>query len=503
MKVIVCVRVFNIKFWTISMEVTINGVQFAPAGGISGRIGIAISTHNRAKVLKSALEQHLKHLPAGALVVVVDDGSKPVAVVPDGVQLVRHDQSLGIVAAKNASLLALMDAGCEHLFLWDDDAWPLVGGWHLPYIESPEPHLAYQFLDLAGPKKLKDISVLHRDERHIAYTGQRGVMLYYHRSAIEKVGGFDPIYGRGMYEHGDLALRIHNAGLTTWAFADVVGSETLIYSLDEHEAVERSVPQPARIQQVKCNAGIYNQRRESGYTGYADYRPRKNLVLTTLLTSQMDPQRGVYMKAEPSVLSAWSHSIKGADAVVLADRLTDAPAGCQLVRVPDVAMNVYFRRWLHIYHYLREHPEYTHVWCTDGTDVEMLREPWHDMEPGRVYVGSEHTLYSDAWAAKSHPETLYQYFIAAHGHEVMLNAGLLGGGREDVMAFAHGIVRLYYRIESYRFWKMEQSAAAVGDMLAFGIVAKSFGGRIVTGPQVHTVFKSGGIGKELAWWKHK
>jgi hypothetical protein len=56
----------------------------------------------------------------------------------------------------------------------------------------------------------------------------------------------------------------------------------------------------------------------------------------------------------------------------------------------------------------------------------------------------------------------------------MLNAGLLGGTRADVMAFAHGIIRLYYRIESYRFWKKEQAGAAVGDMLAFGIVAQSF-----------------------------
>lgn len=485
------------------MEVTINGVPYVPARGPSGRVGIAISTHNRAKVLKSTLEQHFKHLPAGALVVVVDDGSKQAAIVPDGVQLIRHEQSLGIVATKNASLKALMDAGCEHLFLWDDDAWPVTNDWYKPYIESPEPHLAYQFLDLAGPKKLKDLAILHRDERHIAYTAQRGVMLYYHRSVIEKVGGFDPIYGRGMYEHGDLALRIHNAGLTTWAFADVTGSDRLIYSLDEHEAIERSVPQPDRIQLVKRNAGIYNGRRESGYTGFADYRPCKNLVLTTLLTSHPDPQRGIRMKADASLLSSWAGSVRGADAVVLADELKQAPTGAQLVGVPDVVMNVYFRRWLHIWHFLRDHPEYTHVWCTDGTDVEMLHQPWQMMEPGRVYVGSEPTLYADEWARKSHPEKQYQEFIAAHGHEVMLNAGLLGGSREDVMAFAHGILRLYYRIESYRFWKMEHNAAAVGDMLAFGIVAKSFGDRVVSGPQVHTVFKSNGIGKELAWWRHK
>jgi len=228
------------------MEVLINGVRFIPEGDNKVRIGIAITTHNRHEVLKHAIEQHMKHLPSGALVVVIDDGSSPAAIVPDGVKLVRHEQSRGIVASKNASLTALVDAGCEHLFLWDDDAWPIADNWHLPYIESPEPHLAYQFLDLAGPRKINDMTVLYRDDKHIAYTGQRGVMLYYHRSAIDKVGGFDPVYGRGMYEHPDLALRIHNAGLSTWAFADVAGSEKLIHSMDEYEEGARSIPRPER-----------------------------------------------------------------------------------------------------------------------------------------------------------------------------------------------------------------------------------------------------------------
>lgn len=197
------------------MQVTIDGVPYAPVCNSVSRIGIAITTHNRPDVLKRTLAQHHQFLPSGALVVVIDDGSKPAAVVPDGVQLLRNETSLGIVASKNRSLEALVDAGCEHLFLWDDDAWPVADNWHLPYIESPESHLAYQFLDLAGPRKINDMTVLHQDDKHIAYTGQRGVMLYYHRSAIEKVGGFDPVYGRGMYEHPDLALRIYNAGLTS------------------------------------------------------------------------------------------------------------------------------------------------------------------------------------------------------------------------------------------------------------------------------------------------
>lgn len=42
------------------MNVTINGIQYNPAGSISSRIGIAISTHQRADVLKCALEKQMK-----------------------------------------------------------------------------------------------------------------------------------------------------------------------------------------------------------------------------------------------------------------------------------------------------------------------------------------------------------------------------------------------------------------------------------------------------------
>lgn len=485
------------------MEVMIDGVRYAPVTNRALNIGVAISTHNRHDVLSRSLNHHLKYLPAGALVVVIDDGSPNPVVVPDGVRLIRCDMSRGIVAAKNASLEALIDAGCEHLFLWDDDAWPVAGDWERPYIESPEPHLAYQFQDFATGQKLNDIAVLYRDEKHIAYTGQRGVMLYYHRSAIEKVGGFDPVYHRGMYEHSDLALRIHNAGLTSWAFADVVGSGKLIYSLDEHQAVERSVPKPDREAQVKRNVTIHNARRDTGYTGYAEYRQQRNVVITTLLTSQPDPQRGVKMPVSPQVLDKWASSIKTSDAVVLTDSISSVRFGVSVVTVPDVKMNVYFRRWLHIWQYLRDHPEYQYVWCTDGTDVEMLRAPWEEMESGQIYVGSEPKTYADAWAKQNHPEDIYQTFLADHQHDVMLNAGLLGGSRADVMAIAHGIVRLYYHIESLRFWQKEKAAAAVGDMIAFGIVAHRYADRLVTGPRVHTVFKTDGIGKEFAWWKHK
>ncbi|HEY2454130.1 MAG TPA: glycosyltransferase family 2 protein [Scandinavium sp.] len=485
------------------MQVTIDGIPYAPACNSAARIGIAVTTHNRADILARALTQHQQFLPPGALVVVIDDGSSPTAVVPDGVQLIRHDKSLGIVASKNRSLEALIDAGCEHLFLFDDDAWAIAPGWWLPYIESPEPHLAYQFPDLAVGPKLNDMAVLYRDEKHVAYTGQRGVMLYYHRSAIEKVGGFDTVYGRGMYEHGDLAMRINNAGLTTWAFADVTGSEGLIYSLDEQCAVARSIPQSERESLVRHNQKIFEGRRDTDYSGYAEYRCKHNVVITSLITARPDPQRSTKMKADSSLLQKWASSIKGSPAVVLADELMTAPAGAELVNVSPLAMTPYFARWLHIWQHLRQHPEYKFVWCTDGTDVVMLREPWGDMVPGKIYVGSEPSTYANKWMHDNHHGKFYTEFLNKYRNDTLLNAGLLGGLRDDVMAFIHRMLRLYYWIESQRFWRTETAPATVVEMGAFGAAAKAFGDRVVTGPLVHTVFKTDGIGKEFAWWRHK
>ncbi|WP_336228035.1 hypothetical protein [Enterobacter kobei] len=85
------------------MQVTFDGVPYAPASVVSSRIGIAISTYQRAGVLKRALEQHLRDLLTGALVVVIDDVSKPAAVVPDGVQLLRHEASLSLISPNNIS----------------------------------------------------------------------------------------------------------------------------------------------------------------------------------------------------------------------------------------------------------------------------------------------------------------------------------------------------------------------------------------------------------------
>ncbi len=484
------------------MNVVIDGTEYVPrSSAATPSVGVAITTRNRNEQIEYAVQEHLRFLPPSS-VFVVDDGSDE-PVVLDDVEVFRFEESRGIPAAKNKCLEILMDRGFQHLFLFDDDAQPMVNYWWEPYVDSPEPHLSYQFLDLAGARKLNDVIVLQDDGHHVAYSGQRGVMLYYDRRAIEAVGGFDPIYGRGMYEHSDLANRIHHAGLTTWRYADVAGSAELIHSMDEHEEIERSVPSHERAALVDQNVRVHNGRRNTGYRAFVPYREQRDVVITTLLTSEPDPQRGAKWPADADLLKDWATSITGATPVVLADELTDVPGDSVLVPVPPVSMNPYFRRWLHIYQYLRDHPEIRNVFCTDGTDVVMQVEPWSHLEPGKIYVGSELKLVGCPWMVENHPAQRIQDFIRANADRQLLNAGILGGSREDVMSFAHWMVREHNDVTCDRFWGRDAPGVEVGDMATFNQVAYThFADRLVTGPRVHTVFKAHET-NDFSWVRHK
>jgi hypothetical protein len=49
----------------------------------------------------------------------------------------------------------------------------------------------------------------------------------------------------------------------------------------------------------------------------------------------------------------------------------------------------YFQRWISALQWLRAHPAVRWVWCVDGTDVEMLHDPFPHMQPGRLVYGPQ------------------------------------------------------------------------------------------------------------------
>src|SRR5690606_5041250 len=157
--------------------------------------------------------------------------------------------------------------------------------------------------------------------------------------------------------------------------------------LDQHGEIRSTATSEA--QRFSAGPGL-ELRMESRHSDrYIEFRDLDDVVMTCLLTAQKDPQRGRAMSAQASMLSDWRKSLPGhVRPVVLHTSLQGELPGTELVQVTQF-INVYFERWLGYYRWLRDHPEVGRVWCTDGTDVVMLRDPFAEMVPGRLYVGSE------------------------------------------------------------------------------------------------------------------
>ena len=219
------------------------------------------------------------------------------------------------------------------------------------------------------------------------------------------------------------------------------------------------------------------------------------VVLTHLLTSTPDPQRGVRWPADPTpflpLVTTTQHH--GSRVVIFHDEDLTENTPAETVRVDGWDEDVYWRRWRHTLEWLT-HNEPDEVFITDGSDVTMLRSPWGHLEPGRIYVGSEPMPLGNRWMIRNHPHTELQAFFRDHRRATLYNAGIVGGKRADALAFVTDLVDTYDRL---------RTTGDVGsDMGALNLVAHRWGERVVTGPRVHTTFKAY-ADNGRAWFAHK
>lgn len=249
-------------------------------------IGIGITTCNRPDLIKGCIENIQKFTTEPYKIFVVDDASE-IPFNMDSVKSMRFHERQGTGISKNACLEHLDD--CEHIFLFDDDCWPIKTGWEKLYIEASKTsnclHFGYTWdtftngrkdyyhriydvvekkkviLKLEGmpdqhvddimcdtqvrimkvrmglsachPHRFETNNVSHAIKAHV---NPCGVMLYFDKKCLEVVGGFNPEYGLNRGAHVGLSYRIHNKGFTpAGPFLDVVGSDEYFYALDREQ----------------------------------------------------------------------------------------------------------------------------------------------------------------------------------------------------------------------------------------------------------------------------
>lgn len=290
--------------------VVIDGVEYAPVGQHrnGGRIGIGVTTRNRPDVLARALEAWEKYLPDGAEFVLVDDASdEPV----EGATY-RFEQNAGVARAKNKVLELLTERDVEHLFLFDDDTFPIADRWWEPYVASPEPHLMFAWGD-----------VHYRTDELVGYQWPKGCALYVERRVLDRVGGMDPVFGLWGCEHMSWSDRIHNAGLTTCRYQDVPDSHELIQSLDRWGEVASSVP--LEIREQANVAALDAARYSDAYVPYREPVAAPSRVALSVLVPSVSARRADFAPKIADALFGQHEALPTADqARVEILMLTDA-----------------------------------------------------------------------------------------------------------------------------------------------------------------------------------
>jgi len=178
------------------------------------RVGCGVTTYKRPEVLRLFLRQLQDNTVNYYFHIAYD----------------RIDDRKGIAHRKNECLRILYESGCDYIFLFDDDCFPVKKGWMDFFIQAHERTGQDHFLYL---KELGELKKTGEQDGIDIYNLCGGVFMFLTRKVIEEVGGFNPRYKIYGYEHGTYSMRVHNAGLTPMgAYLCPQGSGEFIYSLD-------------------------------------------------------------------------------------------------------------------------------------------------------------------------------------------------------------------------------------------------------------------------------
>lgn len=207
------------------------------------KIGLTVSVYDRPATFDSLVDgihDHLRGL-VDQIVVVDDHGlaqrihAKSIARLctrfPD-VRYIRHDENLGVAAAKNTGFAALLDGGCDYIFAADDDVLVLNYRAITGYVHAMECS-GYGHLGVHNGAEVSCSDTSMDTTTHESVTSWpnlHGSWLVYRRDVLEDCGPMDPEF-RNTWGHVEHSISISLAGHCTESHRqglDATGSEQWI-----------------------------------------------------------------------------------------------------------------------------------------------------------------------------------------------------------------------------------------------------------------------------------
>jgi GT2 family glycosyltransferase len=199
------------------------------------KIGIGMVTWNA----EDRLKQSAQLIPAWIKnFVIVNDGTPyNDNVYPAQAKIIQHETNLSVGVAKNTAIKYLMDKGCEHIFLIEDDMLIKDEDVFLEYIlHSNVSGIKHFNFALHGTHNksngIPNPSFKYKYKENITiflYPNCVGSFSYYHKSVIEECGLMDENYFNA-WEHVDHTYQIIKKGFhpSFWFFADIENSDKFI-----------------------------------------------------------------------------------------------------------------------------------------------------------------------------------------------------------------------------------------------------------------------------------
>jgi len=256
-------------------------------------IGVGIVTYNS----ENRIKQSAKTIPSWIKnFVIVNDGTPyHNDVYPKNAYIIQHEKNMCVGVAKNSALKYLMDQGCEHIFILEDDLLIKDENVFDEYIKhsviSGIKHFNFALSDdiknknngIPNPKVIVPYS---EGIKISLYNDCFASFQYYRKEVIDRVGYFDPSYINAM-EHVDHTFRIIKKGFHTpmWFFADIENSEKYLKMIPNNESIINKTKNLTDLQK----RGILNFKHKHKYFPNEINHVNNNLlniVLTNLYANR-------------------------------------------------------------------------------------------------------------------------------------------------------------------------------------------------------------------------
>jgi hypothetical protein len=212
------------------------------------KIGVGLITCDRVNFLQKSAKSVIKSLKnyKDSEFVIINDGMSTLNI--PNVECINTTGRIGVGKAKNIALKQLLEKGCEHIFIIEDDIIIKEFSVFNAYIKARNKTGIQHFMfGYHGPANKAGISGGKPEPRYVIDYGDLkiainqhsvGAFSYYTKESLEAVGLIDEAYINA-FDHVDHDYRLAKAGYSSpyWNWADL--ADSMDY-LEEIECSERS-----------------------------------------------------------------------------------------------------------------------------------------------------------------------------------------------------------------------------------------------------------------------